>query len=460
MKHTRCLLPLLLATASLSGCAWRSYTPAPLDLPAAAEADAARRVDDVSVRDALQAAGIDTAAWPDLQWTREALLVSLLATHPEQRAARARVRAADAKIPAVQQPVNPELSGTAENRNHSGSESPWSVGAGLQFTLNTGPLRRALGDVAAAEASDARLAAGETAWTLYRKLGDALLERQLAGERVFLAARGLELAEARNQSMMVRQRYGAASALEVQLAAERLLTAKRELADADAAQRAAHAGLAAALATDADALARVRLADWQPGGLPGADEARRIALRNRLDLARELARYEVAEGEVRVEVARQYPRVQMGPGLLWDQGARVWQFGFSLPVSLLQRNRAAIDAAELRRSAQGAQVLARQSAIINEVESLRRQADALREPLQVAAAAVESASAQLRLAQRQFDAGRIDALALIDARSLQLQAERALAESRAAGWRAQWALEAALQAPLPIRADDAVNGQR
>ena len=81
-----------------------------------------------------------------------------------------------------------------------------------------------------------------------------------------------------------------------------------------------------------------------------------------------------------------------------------------MPVALLHRHRATIDAAEAKRSAQGAQVLARQSAIISEVESLRRQAAALRDAVDAAAAAVDSSAAQLKLAQRQFDAGSIDAL--------------------------------------------------
>jgi len=443
--------PLLLVLTT--GCAWRSYQPAPLDLAAAAASDADRRLVDDTTRAALEAAGVDTSAWPDLLWTRDTLLPPLLAVHPEQRAARARVVAAAAKVPAVMQPTNPELSSRLENHSDAGdsSSSPWAIGAALQFTLNTMPLRTAQGAVASAELDDARLAAGESAWRLYRALGDALLERQLAADREHLAERNLELAQARNESMAIRQRYGAASALEVQIAAERLLAARREQADAQAASTTAQARLAAALALPPSALAGVRFAAWPAGSVPDAAAARAAALQNRLDLARELARYAVAEADVRVEVAKQYPQIRIGPGMVWEQGDRVWQLAFGLPLALLHRNRAAIDAAEARRSAQGEQVLARQSAIVAEVETLRQQADALQMPLQVALAAADAAAQRTALVQAQFDAGSADALALIDARSLQLQAERSAADARAVLWRAQWALEAALQSPLTAR---------
>jgi hypothetical protein len=52
--------------AAISGCAWRSYTPAPLNLPLVAESDIARRLDDDNVQTALAANGHDTTGWPDI----------------------------------------------------------------------------------------------------------------------------------------------------------------------------------------------------------------------------------------------------------------------------------------------------------------------------------------------------------------------------------------------------------
>jgi len=447
----------VMAALVLSGCAWKEYRAKPLDLPAADAVARAQTLDDEATRAVLEAAGVDLRDWPAITWTRETLLLPLLARHPDMQVARARVSAAWARVPAVQQPINPDLSLRSENHSARGENgSPWSIGAGLQFTFNTRPLLSAQGGVAAAEAGDAEVVAGEVAWRLYRQLGDALLALQAAEEGVALAREAVSLAEARAESAAIRQRYGAAPALEVQLAQEALLTARRELATFEAAAATARAQLSQAMALPVDALAQQRLAPWPvlapqaegEGVGPDADSARSIALRNRLDLARELALYEVAEANVRLEVARQYPQIRLGPGLVWDQGDNIWQIGLALPLALLQRNLAAINAAEARREAQASQVFARQTAVAGEVESARQRVASLVAPLLVARREAAAAETRVDLVRRQFDAGAADAATLIAARAVLLQARRQVHDGTVLWRQAQWALEAALQSPL------------
>ncbi|NCU85565.1 MAG: hypothetical protein EBV57_06115, partial [Betaproteobacteria bacterium] len=280
---------------ALTGCAWREYRPAPLDLPAGEAAFVASRLDDADTRGLLEHYGVDTRDWPDLVWTRETLLVPLVARHPELRAARSRAEAAAARVAIPKPRPNPELSTTLENHSASGT-SPWSVGAALSFSVNSQPLRNAQIAVASAEARDAALAAGEVAWRLYRALGDALLEQQAAESALRLADDALALAQARSESVAVRQRYGVAAAVELQLTNEALIAVRRERAVAEGAVTKARARLAQALAVPVAALDRVRVAPWPvlapdaEAPLPALDaaDARAIALRNRLDLAREL----------------------------------------------------------------------------------------------------------------------------------------------------------------------------
>ncbi len=449
-KNTCTRLSGLLLLAALSGCAWRTYTPAPLDLPKAAELDVARRLDDSSVQAALAANGQDTAGWPNIVWTRDTLTTALLNIHPEQRAARAKVIAALTRIQAGLKPSAPELTTTMEHHSQTsdGKNSPWAVGAGLQWELVPASVKSALSQAASIESQEVTLTAGDTAWRLYRALGAAMLDRQLSLGRVQLAATGLELALAREKSVAVRERYGVASAVEVQLTAQRLQDARRESAEADAAKVAAQSQLAAALAVSFESLNNLRMDDWPVTEIPDAASARQLALKNQLEFARQRLQYDMAEAELRLQVARQFPNLKLGPGLLWSQGDSVWQFSFSLPAALLNRNLAAIQTAEANRSAQGAAVLAKQSEIIGEVERLRLNALALIQPLNIARASLKAAQSQVKLTTAQFDAGNVDALNLIDARSLQLQAERAVFDARAALMRARWELELAMQTPL------------
>jgi outer membrane protein TolC len=188
--------------------------------------------------------------------------------------------------------------------------------------------------------------------------------------------------------------------------------------------------------------------DWPMPEIADASTARQLALKNQLEFARQRLQYDMAEAELRLQIARQFPSLKLGPGLLWSQGDAVWQFSFSLPAALLNRNLAGIQTAEANRSAQGAAVLAKQSEIIGEVERLRLNALALTQPLNIARASLKAAQSQVKLTTAQFDAGNVDALNLIDARSLQLQAERAVFDARAALMRARWELELAMQTPL------------
>ena len=436
--------------AAVSGCAWRSYTPAPLNLPLAAENDIARRLDDPKVQTALVANGQDTTGWPDIVWNRDKLTTAMLSIHPEQQAARAKAAAALKRIQSGLKPSTPELNTTLEHHSQTsdGKNSPWAVGAGLQWQLVDASVTTALSDYASVETQDVALSVGETAWRLHTALSAALLEKQVALERARLAAKSLELALAREQSVAVRERYGVASALEVQLTAQRLQDAKREAAEADAANVTAQTRLASALSVPFDTLNTMRFEEWQTPVIPDAATTRQLALQNQLAFARERMQYNLAEAELKLQVAKQYPSFSIGPGLLWSQGDTVWQFTFSLPAALLNRNKAAIETAEAQRSAQGAQVLAKQSEIISEVERLRLNALALYQPLQIARASLQTAQSQLQLTTAQFDAGNVEALSVIDARSLYLQAERTVWEARTAFVRASWELESAIQFPI------------
>jgi outer membrane protein TolC len=73
---------------------------------------------------------------------------------------------------------------------------------------------------------------------------------------------------------------------------------------------------------------------------------------------------------------------------------------------------------------------------------------ALTQPLNIAQASLKAAESQVKLTTAQFEVGNVDALSVIDARSLQLQAERAVFDARTAFMRAAWELELAMQAPV------------
>ena len=208
--------------------------------------------------------------------------------------------------------------------------------------------------------------------------------------------------------------------------------------------------LAEALSVPLDALTDIQWEDWPVFVLPTAEEARRTALTHRLDLARQRADYQLTETELQFEVAKQYPSLRLGPGVLWSQGDAIWQFSLALPSALLNRNHAAIDVATAKRNAQAQRVYAKQSDIISEVERLRLQSVSLIKPLALAEAAKHEATEQLNLLKAQFEAGQIDTLTLIEGKQQLLLASRFVLEAQSALQRSSWALEQSMQKPLPL----------
>ena len=100
-----------------------------------------------------------------------------------------------------------------------------------------------------------------------------------------------------------------------------------------------------------------------PGALPAPD-VRAAAVENRLDVQRALAQYEAAQSRLQLEVARQYPDIDLGPGYAYEEGVHLISLRMGTVLPLRNRNEGPIAEAEAQRKAAGAQLLATQSAVI------------------------------------------------------------------------------------------------
>jgi outer membrane protein TolC len=93
----------------------------------------------------------------------------------------------------------------------------------------------------------------------------------------------------------------------------------------------------------------------------------RVALTTRRELRRALAEYQVAEGDLRVEVAKSWPDLQLGPGLFFDHGVGKWTIALGLPSVPLNRNRGPIAEAEARREVAARRFAEVQEQVLGEV---------------------------------------------------------------------------------------------
>ncbi len=183
---------------------------------------------------------------------------------------------------------------------------------------------------------------------------------------------------------------------------------------------------------------------------PADADARRQALVNRADIRAALADYAAADAALRLEIARQYPDLRLGPGYQRDQTDNKWSLGLTLELPVFSRNRGPIAEAEARREELAAAFGALQAGVLSQIEQAlagyrvaRDKADTARQ-LQGDSRRQEEASRQmlrvgeitpLELAQRQVELGAAS-LAVIDA--------------SAAAQQALGTLEDALQSPLGL----------
>ena len=132
------------------------------------------------------------------------------------------------------------------------------------------------------------------------------------------------------------------------------------------------AGLAAAVGLPRKSLDDVRLSfDAFSPVSPDfpAGEVRHHAVLNRSDVMAALSEYAAAESAVRLEIARQYPDVRLGPNYQMDQTDNKWTIGLAFDLPILSRNRGPIAEAEARRAESASRFLGVQTQAIGELDA-------------------------------------------------------------------------------------------
>ena len=107
---------------------------------------------------------------------------------------------------------------------------------------------------------------------------------------------------------------------------------------------------------------------------------RRDAVLNRLDVRRRLAEYAASEADLRLEIAKQYPDFDIGPGYQFEERNNFFTVGSAVVLPVFNRNQGPIAEAEARRKEGASLFLATQAQVIAESErALTRYIAALKE---------------------------------------------------------------------------------
>jgi len=178
-------------------------------------------------------------------------------------------------------------------------------------------------------------------------------------------------------------------------------------------------------------------------------EIQRDAVLNRLDVRRSLAQYAAAEADLQLEISKQYPDLQIGPGYTYEERNSFFVIGFSTTLPLFNRNQGPIAEAEARRKEAGASFLEKQAQVIAGGErALALYTAALKEVAEADQFLRKLQDAQLRMTQDAVRVGEEDRLSL---NGVQIQSSvlaRARLDALARAQSALGELEDAVQRPL------------
>ncbi len=419
LKRTlRTFFILSLTTASLIGCA--TYKPKPLSPTETASSIQNRTLDNPGLREYIQgklnSQGISGPSGP---WDFEMLTLVAFYYHPDLDVARAKWGTAKGAIVTAGQRPNPTLTVTPQYTiNPPKGTQPWIVDVLLEFPIETAGKRRSRIVQAKHLSEAARMDLATAAWKVRSRLRTSLVNLFAAEQTVKLQERQLAIQADLVRLTEKRLKVGEVSQpdlLQVRLALDQ---ARLSLSDAKKKRTETLSDTAIALGLTANALNEISISldflESPPHVLP-AEELRQKALLNRPDILSNLSKYAASESALRLEIAKQYPDLNIGPNYLFDQGQHKPGVGISLTLPIMNQNQGPIAEAMARREEAAATFLSLQTQVIGEIDRSSAGYQAALQKLEAADSLLSEKKRQLQSTQAMFNAGEVDRLALLSA---------------------------------------------
>lgn len=426
-------LILVLSIATLSGCA--RYTAKPISLSVAAGDFDSRRLPGGHGR-----------------WSLSQLAAVSREMNPDLAVLRARAKTAEAAMITANERPNPVLSFKPGYNSSSHGISPWIIEPGLDFTIETGGKRDARKAEAAARLRTARLELQAAEWKNRGEVRRALLALHAAD-----ATRGQyreqESAQAEAARLLELQRKeGAATPQDVAAARIPLNQTRLGMHDTDLQAAKALGQMATAIGVPVSALTRANFDFAEVSKLPATPgkSVRVHALTHRSDILAALSDYAASEEKVRLEVAKQYPDLRIGPGYKLDQTANKWMLGIGFELPILNQHQGAIAEAEARREEAAARFRAVQARALGEIDIALAVYRSSKAKAEAAGALASDVRAQTAATEKMKTAGEVSQLDVSQRRVEQGAAELASQQTRLEALAALGSLEDALQKPASL----------
>jgi outer membrane protein, heavy metal efflux system len=435
---------LCIFAGSCSG--FREYRPEPVSLPAQAAALDTRTLDNPRLQMFIAASMRAGESAGESEWDLGRLTLAAVYYHPDIALARSRLESASAAVITAAQIPNPTASADL-------TISPLTISPAINFLIETFGRREYRTAQAQALADAAREDVTTAAWQVRGRVRTALLNLWAAQRRSEYLLQRSSLQVQLVQLLETRLAEGEASALDV--TRERINRNQFSVAlrDADRQSGDARAQLATAIGVPIQSLedTTFSLDAFESAQFPDMVAVlRRQALTGRSDVQALFAQYSAAESAVRLELAKQYPNLSLGPGYTYEPGPNQYEFTLATAADLpvFNQNQGPIAEAEARRRGIATQLIALQAQTIGAI-------DAAITSYRTTSAGVEAADALLAESKtrndqvmRSFEAGDTDRPTLVAAGIELSTAELSRIDAVVQQRQAIGALEDALQREL------------
>ena len=439
----------LFAALILLGCAARRYQPAPIVSTETASRLETRNLADPGLHAFVEKnVGHTVAPWPPKTWDSAMLYLAALYFSPALDAARARVGESQAAIVTAGARPNPSLSITP------GIPSPYLFNLDFSVPIETAGKRGHRIQTARSLDQAARFDLADSAWKVRSGVRIALLN-------YLLAARSLDLLRSEEtirgeQVNILQQRFSVGEIPRPEVDLSRIELSKAHLAinTVEGQLAEAKAALAASIGIPVAGLQGLDFSWTDLDSPPSAEslspeEIQQDAVLNRLDVRRSLAQYAATEADLQLEISKQYPDLQIGPGYTYEERNSFFVIGFSTTLPLFNRNQGPIAEAEARRKEAAAAFREKQAQVIAGGErALAPYTAALKELAEVDQSLSKLQDSQLQMMQQAVRLGEEDRLSL---NGVQIQSSvlaQARVDALAHAQTALGELEDAVQRPL------------
>jgi outer membrane protein TolC len=419
----------------------------------------ARSLDDPQLRTFIETSlGHPVPQWPPRAWDIETLSLAAFYFSPALDAARARTEETQAAVVTAGGRPNPTLSLAP------GIPSPYLFSLDFTIPVETAGKRGHRLQIARSLNEAARFDLANAAWKVRSEVRAALL-------KYLLASRSLDLSRSEEQVRadelkLLEQRLAVGEIPRPDVDPARISLSQAHLAIRTAEGQLAEskAALAASIGIPVAGLRNSQFSWPDLDAPPNVDslstnQIQHDAVVSRLDVRRSLAQYAAAEADLQLEIAKQYPDVQIGPGYTYEEGNSFFTVGFSTTLPIFNRNQGPIAEAEARRKEAGAAFLEKQAQVIADSErALALYAAAFKEFAEADQSLRKLQDARQQAMQMAVRTGEEDELALDGIRIETLTAARARLVALSQAQTALGELEDAVQRPLA--AGDALSVRR